>query len=297
MILGTARTKPRWWREVIYVLLFYGVYSLIRNQSASSETELTAFANARDVIRVEEWMGLYFEESMQDAFLRAEWFIWFWNVFYGTAHFVVTTAALVWCFRRAPARYRLWRNTLAVTTALALFGYAFYPLMPPRLLPATWGYVDTLAQIGGLWSFDSGAVKSVSNQYAAMPSLHFGWSLWSAFVLWPAARRRWTAALVAAYPVATLFAIVVTANHFWLDAAGGAAVLGAGYLVARLLPQSRPSPEDEDGSEEDGSEDGVSAVDHDRVAGVVRRRAAGEVDGDPGEVVGDSPTTLHRDTR
>jgi hypothetical protein len=262
---------------------FYGVYTLIRNRGVATDSVLRAFSNARDVIAIEEWMGLYFEEALQDVFLGARWFIRFWNVFYGTAHFIVTTAALVWCFRRAPGRYGLWRNTLAVTTAIALLGYAFYPLMPPRLLPLTYGFVDTLAAIGGFWSFESEAVKSVSNQYAAMPSLHFGWSLWSAFVWWPAARRRaWTGALVAVYPVATLFAIIVTANHFWLDAVGGAAVLGVGYGAARVLTRS---------------EDGVAAVDDDGVAGVVGRRRAGEVDGDAGEVVGDPPTALHGDAR
>jgi hypothetical protein len=111
--------------------------------------------------------------------------------------------------------------------------------MPPRLLPASYGYVDTLAEIGGLWSFDSETMKAVSNQYAAMPSLHFAWSTWSTLVLWPAAgERRFLQVLLLAYPVATLFAIIVTANHFWLDAVGGAVVLGAGYAIAsRLLPR------------------------------------------------------------
>ena len=296
--MTSPRKGAKWWREVAYVVAFYGVYTLVRNQGIAADSELRAFDNALDVIRVEEWMGLYFEEGLQAVFLPAEWFIWCWNIFYGTAHFIVTTVALIWCFRRMPARYPLWRNTLAFTTALALIGYAFYPLMPPRLLPATWGYIDTLAQIGGLWSFDSGAVKSVSNQYAAMPSLHFGWSLWSAFVLWPAARRRtWTAALLGVYPVATLFAIIVTANHFWLDAAGGALVLGVGYVVARLLPQSRARASTSEATFGGTSEDGVAAVDDDRVARVVSGRAAGEVDGDPGEVVGDTPAPLHRDTR
>jgi hypothetical protein len=105
--------------------------------------------------------------------------------------------------------------------------------MPPRLLPASYGFVDTLAQVGGLWSFDSGTMKAVSNQYAAMPSMHAGWSLWCVLVLWPITEGRpWAKPLLVAYPLATLFAIVVTANHFWLDAVGGALALTAGYAVA-----------------------------------------------------------------
>jgi hypothetical protein len=118
--------------------------------------------------------------------------------------------------------------------------------MPPRLLPASYGFVDTLRVFGGLWDFDSGPVAQVSNQYAAMPSLHFAWSTWSALVLFPMLRRRWSRALIVLYPVATTFAIVVTANHYWLDAAGGALVLGVGSLVGfRLAAATAPHPVDE----------------------------------------------------
>ena len=231
-----AGRRLRWWREVLYVAAFYAVYTMIRNYGVSSDSAADAFANARAVIRVERLIGLYHEETIQEVFLSHRWFIQLWNLFYGTFHFVITTGALVWCFRRRPDRYPRWRNTLACTTALALIGFALFPLMPPRLLPPSYGYVDTLAEIGGLWSFDSGAVKSISNQYAAMPSLHFGWALWSALVLAPLGEGRpLVRALLVAYPAATLFAIVVTANHFWIDAVGGAAVLAVGAVAGTAL--------------------------------------------------------------
>jgi len=221
---------------VLYIAAFYGVYSVIRNtQGSASVSAAEAFAHAREVIRFEEAVGLYFEEGVQEAFLGWRPFIQLWNLFYGTFHFVVTIAALVLLFRRFPARYPRWRNTLAATTGLALIGFAAYPLMPPRLLPAAYGFVDTLKVYGGLWSFDSGPVAQVSNQYAAMPSLHFAWSVWSSLVLYPMVTRRWLQELVALYPAATLFAIVVTANHFWLDAAGGAALLGVGAAAGSAL--------------------------------------------------------------
>ena len=233
---ASPASRLRWWREVLYVLAFYGVYSFIRNQFGSAAvSETTARGHAFDVIRLERALGLYHEETLQDWFIAQQWFIRFWNIFYGTFHFVVTAFALIWTFRKFPARYPLWRNTLALTTGLALIGFATYPLMPPRLLPASYGFVDTLKEIGGLWSFDSGTMQKVSNQYAAMPSLHFGWSLWCACVLFPQVRRRWLRVLIVCYPAATLFAIMVTANHFWLDAAGGALCLGVAYLLARPL--------------------------------------------------------------
>ena len=198
---GTRADKPRararWWREVLYVIAFYVVYSAIRNTGASTAGREHAFTNAKRIIRAERLVGLYHEETLQDWFLPFRWFIRFWNIYYGSFHFIVTIVALVWCFRARPDRYPRWRNTLAATTALALIGFAFFPLMPPRLLPPSYGFVDTLAHYGGLWSFDSGTMKAVSNQYAAMPSLHFGWSSWCAFVLWPAAGdRTWAKALL-----------------------------------------------------------------------------------------------------
>ncbi len=246
----------RWWREVLYVVVLYLVYSSVRNQFGSAggptgQANAIAYGHALDVIDIERAIGLYFEQGLQRWYLDLprSGLIAFWNVFYGTAHFVVTTGALVWLFRRHPQRYPRWRNTLGCTTLLALVGFASFSLMPPRLLDAPQsafgpptgaadevdGYVDTLARFETFWSFDSGTLKDISNQYAAMPSLHVAWSLWSAMVLWPMVRRRWARGLVLAYPAATTFCIIVTANHYWLDGAGGVLILALGWVLGTRL--------------------------------------------------------------
>jgi hypothetical protein len=131
-----ARRHLRWWREVVYVAVFYLVYSFVRNQFGSAAVSAeTAYENARDVIRVERAVGLYVEEAVQEAFLGWRWFIQAWNLFYGTFHFVVTAFAIVFLFRQVPERYVRWRTTLACTTALALIGFATFPLMPPGCCP------------------------------------------------------------------------------------------------------------------------------------------------------------------
>ncbi len=150
----------------------------------------------------------------------------------------MTIGALVWLFRHHPPRYRRWRTTLAATTAVALIGFASFPVLPPRLLPAHYGFVDTLARYKTIWSFDSGTMHSVSNQFAAMPSLHFAWALWVALALVPVLRHRWARALAAAYPLVTALVVIVTANHYLSDLAGGVGALAAGvlgsWLVSRL---------------------------------------------------------------
>ena len=193
-----------------------------------------------------------------------------WNVYYGIAHFLVTFVALVWLFRRDPHRHRLLRNTLALTTALAVIGFAAYSLMPPRLLddPGEYGACQIYApeaaaaaaarrsdraraatstatstpspRYGGWISFGNEGMKDVSNQYAAMPSMHIGWSTWSAIVLVPlrpaplgqGARRR--------LPVHHAGVHRVTANHYWIDGVGGLVCLGAGYGLRGRSPVARP---------------------------------------------------------
>jgi len=263
------RSSLRWWHEVIYIVIVYIGYSAVRNQFGSGAGATVdadpAFHHARAIIQLERNLHLYFEQRLESWYLDLPFhgFIRFWNVYYGVFHFVVAAVALVVLYRKAPLRYRVWRNTLAFTTLLALVGFATFSLMPPRLLddPGTYGgcpvyagteaaqradqagdppcdkygYVDTVAEYGGWASFGSDEMKAVSNQYAAMPSMHIGWSTWCAFVLAPIVRRRWLKALVIAYPIFTLFDIMVTANHYWIDGLGGLACLGIGFLLARVL--------------------------------------------------------------
>ncbi len=257
MVRGPER-RLHWWKEALIVVVFYLLYSLARNQFGSArvdagEAPQHAFNNALRVIDAERAIGLFHEESIQEWFLSQRWFIQFWNVFYGTAHFFVTMAIFVWMFARGRLFFTRWRNALAFTTALAIVGFSLFPLMPPRLLNAdgryggnalaieagreNFGFVDTVADFGGPWKFDSGTGAKVSNQYAAMPSMHIGWSTWCAIVIWRLTRRRWARVLAAIYPVATLFCIIVTGNHYWLDGAGGLVALTAGWFLGAQFDQ------------------------------------------------------------
>ena len=243
---GEPGTGLHWWAEVVLVLAFYAVYSAIRNLFGSESVEpAVALANAERVIELERALGLYRELEIQAAFLGHKWFIQFWNLFYGTFHFGLTIFALVWIYRRFPHMYARYRSTFLCTTGLALVGFSLLPLMPPRLLSdcgefgaclvSLHPYVDTVADVGGLWSFDSGTMQRVSNQYAAMPSLHFAWATWCMLALWPTLHTWTSRTLIAIYPLATLFAVVVTGNHFWIDAVGGLVVLAAGHILSGLL--------------------------------------------------------------
>ena len=257
--------RTLWWKELLIVAIFYAIYTMIRNQFGSAlvngvDVPLHSFTNAVRVIRIERALGLYHEESIQDSFLPYTWLIETMNTYYGTAHFFVTLGVFILLFKRRPDVFGQWRNTLAAMTGLAIIGFVLFPLMPPRLLDApchsatggfggaciehelrnyngatNFGFVDTIAEFGGPWAFNEGPAASLSNQYAAMPSLHIGWSTWCVFALWPLAKKRWKRIVLFLYPATTLFCIVVTGNHFWLDGLGGIVVFTVGYYIGTYL--------------------------------------------------------------
>ncbi|MEU4088615.1 phosphatase PAP2 family protein [Streptomyces aureus] len=242
-LLRRMRTprRPRLWFEVLLIAVSYWTYSLIRN--AVPEQRHEALRNADWIWSLEHHLGAAFEESVNHAVNSVGWLIIGMNYYYATLHFVVTLSVLVWLYRCHPGRYAAARLVLFATTVVALVGYYFFPLAPPRLMTGS-TFVDTVA-IHETWgSMASGDLKHMSNQYAAMPSMHIGWSLWCGLSLFALAKAPWARILGVLYPVATLVVIVATANHFWLDAVGGVLCLAFGFLVARLwygaLPYALP---------------------------------------------------------
>lgn len=270
-------TKLKWWVEILIVIVFYNLYSLVRNQFGfGPESRSIAFRHARSVIRIQDTFGLWVEPEIQRWYLSLPFngFIRLWNIFYGTAHFFVTIGVLLYTFVKAPRIYPFVRTMLAACTALALIGFATYTLMPPRLLDADgpygactsmgqgcneYGLIDTIERWGGIWKFGEGGMENLSNQYAAMPSLHFGWSTWCAIAMVMVIGRGWKRWLWFLYPLATLFCIIITANHFWLDAFFGGVVLSAGAAVAfvfekvkSLWSERRNRTDDSDSEPGDG---------------------------------------------
>jgi hypothetical protein len=244
-LLGGRRLRDGsflyWWAELFAIACMYALYVHVKTSSQVSPE--IALRNAELLIELERSLFLYHELALQARVLEWPALVVASNYFYGAMHFVVTGSALLALFWKWPDDYRLLRNTLGAMTALAFIGYFAFPLMPPRLLEefgGPHGFVDTMMAFPTLWTWDS--VAGVSNQFAAMPSLHTGWSLWCALVLVPRLRAPWARALAAAYPVATIGVIVWTGNHFFLDAAGGAAVLAAGYGLAHLWARRSSTP-------------------------------------------------------
>jgi hypothetical protein len=224
--------RLRWWRELALVLPAYWTYTLVRNLVPDQED--AAIENADQLYGWERALGIDIELGINQTVDRINWLIVGMNYYYAVAHFAVTAAVLVWLFRRHPQRYRRARVVFLTTNAVALVGFYLYPLAPPRLLPGH-GYIDTVITHGTWGSWASGDVATYSNQYAAMPSMHVGWSVFSAIMVVLFAQRRWVRMAGLAHPAATLVAIVATGNHFLLDAVGGVMALGAGFAICWAL--------------------------------------------------------------
>ena len=238
-------SRLHWVREAVIVVVVYVVYESVRVLSEGKPS--VAFDNAMRIIDWQEMMGIYHEKAIQDWSLQWLPLVIVGNYFYGIAYIAATLGTLLDLYRRWPNDYPLWRNTLAVGTMLGLVGFATFPLMPPRLLDElgdgrVFGYVDTLVEYPTFWSFESDAMQTVSNQFAAMPSLHCGWAFWVLWALLPRVRTWWMRTLVILYPIATIYVVVATGNHYFLDAVGGLVIFLVGYGVARPVTRAGRGP-------------------------------------------------------
>lgn len=234
--LRTPR-RPRLWFEILLIAVSYWTYSLVRN--AVPEQRAEALRNADWLWRLEHHLGIAGEQSVNHAVNSMTWLIVGMNYYYATLHFVVTLGVLVWLYRSHPGRYAATRLVLFATTGVALVGYYLYPLAPPRLMNGS-HFIDTVTVHQTWGSMASGDLKHMSNQYAAMPSMHIGWSLWCGLTIFILAKLPWVRILGLLYPAVTLTVIVATANHFWLDAVGGILCLAFGFAVARVWYGTMP---------------------------------------------------------
>jgi hypothetical protein len=220
-------------KEILIITALYAVYTFSRNLTEASEQ--LAYSNAKTIMKIEEYLFLDIEYNLHSFFNDKTYVFIFGNYFYGSLHFIVTIFALFYVFFKDSKRYSLVRNTIVTSTLLSLVIFTLYPLMPPRLLPNSFGFVDTLAKYPTFWSFNSKAFSEISNQFAAMPSVHIVWSLWVVFALWPSTKTITYKTILISYPLITLFVIILTSNHYVLDAVGSLIVFGFGYLLSRII--------------------------------------------------------------
>ncbi|MCX5147954.1 phosphatase PAP2 family protein [Streptomyces sp. NBC_00320] len=229
-------SRPNLLLELLLIRVGYSLYSHIRAAAPSSRS--VAEGHGSQIHAVERALGIDIEHAVNHAVVNLPWLEKFFNFYYTSFHFVVPLTILAVLYWRRPGDYRWARASLGLGTVLALVGFWLYPLAPPRLMPAL-GFIDTVHGPQDLAHPQYGAMTAISNQYAAMPSLHFGWSLWCGIVIITLAPKGWQKLLGALHPLITVCAIVATANHWVLDAVGGAVVISAGFGLVYVLSGPR----------------------------------------------------------
>ena len=234
---GVRGTLASWWRSrygaqlALEIAICGGLLIVYRAIRGFSKGDLSAaFANARDIISFEKWLGMPFENDVQQWLLDHPTIIKLLNHYYIWFHFPAAIALLLWLFVRHADRYRTYRNLMAFATFAALVIHLVYPLAPPRMIP---GFVDTMRQFGPN-IYPASALEGAANQIAAMPSLHFGWAMIEAIAVIAVLKSHWRW-LILIHPSIMLLAIIATANHWWIDAAAAAILIVAAMGVSRAL--------------------------------------------------------------
>ena len=244
------RTRPEPARELALLVLLYVGYSAAR--LVADADHVTAMDNAHDLLHVETALNIKVERWANSLVTGIPWLALASSYWYSLLHYVVTPGVLLWVYHRRPALYRDARNALTIGSAVAIAGFVLLPMAPPRLLP---GYVDTLAATSGQgwWGSNASAPRGLgglTNELAAMPSLHVGWALWCTWVVFLCCRRRSVRILAVAYTAGTTVVVVATANHYVLDVIAGCAVIALGFSAGPAAARRpgrasrRPRPPD-----------------------------------------------------
>jgi hypothetical protein len=233
--LGTAAlprrsSRSRWWVEVLTIAWLCWAYDAITDLAPLRVH--TALAHAQDILSFEQSLHIDPERSLDHWLAGHHTLGLLVSDYYDNAHFIVTLGLLGYVWWRRADIYRPLRSSLVVANVLAFIVFWQFPVAPPRMLP---GFTDVVASTHAIGSWHTGALASQANQFAAMPSLHIAWAVWSAMVVWKVTTRRWLRALAVIYPFVTAFAVLSTGNHFVCDVLGGLATIALSVTIVRLF--------------------------------------------------------------
>ena len=225
--------RPSPWREVAVVAWLLWIYDAVDNLTQVHVAE--AIGHAAGILHLERALHIGLELPLNQALSSHRVLALVVADYYDNAHFVVTFAVLGWLWLFKPGHYSDLRQSLVLINLIGFAVFLVYPMAPPRMLP---GFIDTVAATHALGSWHSGALASDANQYAAMPSLHLAWAVWSCIAV--RSTTRWLPArtVAAGYPLLTAFAVIATANHLITDSLFGVATALVAVRANRPLAQA-----------------------------------------------------------
>ncbi|MET1058309.1 MAG: phosphatase PAP2 family protein [Nocardioides sp.] len=220
-------------------LVTLGVFVYFRVRGLTEGSADVAVAHAHDVLALEQRLGIDIEPAVQspaEASRSTETLV---NWIYIWGHWPVIVATMIWLLWRHREIFLRLRNGMLVSGGIGLLIFATFPVAPPRL--ADPGMVDTVTRSSE--SYRVLQPPQFVNQYAAMPSLHYGWDLLIGIAIFTAATSTALRIVGVLLPIAMMFAVVATANHFVLDVVAGAVLALVGHAVALALERRRGAEE------------------------------------------------------
>jgi membrane-associated phospholipid phosphatase len=219
--------------------LGYLVYSQVRGLAGSRVSD--AFINAYNLIDIERDLGIFKELTIQQWVLANDLLVNVFNLIYFYGFFPLVIPSAIFLFLKRPDVYRLARNAFLISGAIAVCFFLTLPTAPPRLVGM--GFIDTLNQ-----SFTPtySSIPGV-NHYAALPSMHVGWTFLLAVALYLAFKTWPLKPVFFAIPIAMFSATVATGNHYFLDGVLGLIVafmaLKVALYVEKRTAEQSPLPQ------------------------------------------------------
>jgi hypothetical protein len=238
----TRAREPGLLRFVATELLLWGSFYLVYlvTRGAAIGKPGVAIRHARDVLSLERLTDIDLEHLVQRVTVSADAVRHVMARYYELGFFPVVVAAVLLLALRRRSIYLELRTAMMLALAMAAVLFVVFPTAPPRLVPGL-GIHDVV----GMGGHDAGSVHGIRyNPYAAMPSMHVGWTLLVSVGVIRAIRRRVLRFLVALHPAVMAWAVVATGNHYVLDMVVGVLV----SMTALLLPRAgqngrlRPAP-------------------------------------------------------
>ena len=211
--------------ELLLLPAGYWLYALVRDREGRAQRPddfARAQGHAEHLLHVERDLGLAWERGVQEVFLHQPGLVRALDSFWSYGYLVVTVSVVILALAQRPAVYRRLRSTFGLATAVSIGVFALLPTVPPRLLPRSYGIIDTWAALGGISARNPPEIERLSDPFASFPSIHVAWATWCVIAVAAITRRRWIRALMACYLVLTVVAVLATGNHFVLDCLVGA---------------------------------------------------------------------------
>ena len=232
-----GRRRPHLIGEVLVVVCLLRVYDMVR--ARADLRRVPALAHGDWILRLEQLLRIDIEHVANSWVSSHRLLSLMASDFYQFAHVTVTLSVLAWCWWRRPELYRAARNALVLINLAALTVFLLLPVAPPRLLPGR-GFIDAVAD-AGFGTTHGGPVPA--DQYGALPSLHLGWAVWATVIairMLPDAK--WSR-LCWLYPLLVTSVVVVTGNHYLLDALAGTAVALSALALVHVVKPAAAAPQ------------------------------------------------------